>query len=72
MQMVKKISHPYPHVGTTLSPHVDAAHPYLLSLSLSLSLNLSPSLSRRPTRTRFSEASVEHEVDVALDDVTEG
>jgi hypothetical protein len=44
MQMVKKISHPYPHVGTTLSPHVDAAHPYLLSFSLSLSISLRLSL----------------------------
>jgi hypothetical protein len=39
--MSKKISHPYPHVGVTLSPHVDRARPYPLLLSLSLSLSLS-------------------------------
>jgi hypothetical protein len=66
--MAHKISHPYPHVGAALSPHVDAARPYPLSLSLDLSL----SLSRRSTWTRFSEASTEHEVSVALDGVTEG
>jgi hypothetical protein len=36
--MVKKISHPYPHAATALSPHASAAHPYPLSLSLDLSL----------------------------------
>jgi hypothetical protein len=66
--MAKKISHPYPHAGTALSPHADAARPYPLSLSL----DLSPSLSHRSTRTQFSEASAEHEVDMALDGVTEG
>jgi hypothetical protein len=66
--MVKKIFHPYRHAGTALSPHADAPRPYPLSLSL----DLSPSLSHRSTRTRFSEASVEHEVGVALDGVVEG
>jgi hypothetical protein len=51
--MTKKISHPYLHVGTTLSPHADAARPYRLLLSLDLSLSLSH---------RFSEASAEHVV----------
>jgi hypothetical protein len=66
--MSKKISHPYPHVGVTLSPHADRARPYPLLLSLDLSL----SLSRRSTRMWFSKASVEHEVSVALDGVAEG
>jgi hypothetical protein len=64
MRMAKKIFNPYPHAGAALSPHADAVCPYPLSLSLDLS--------RRSTRTLFSEASMEHEVDVALNDVTEG
>jgi hypothetical protein len=46
--MTKKISHPYPHVGTALSPALS---------SLALSRSLSVSLSHR-----FSEASAEHTV----------
>jgi hypothetical protein len=42
--MAKKISHPYPHAGTVLSLHADAARPYPLSISLHLSLTGS----RRP------------------------
>jgi hypothetical protein len=37
-----------------------------------LSLSISLRLSRRSMRTRFSEASAEHEVSMALDGVTEG
>jgi hypothetical protein len=53
--MVKKISHPYPHVGAALSPHADAACPYPLSLSLHLSL-VGPHGcgSRRPARSTRS------------------
>jgi hypothetical protein len=63
--MAKKISHPYPHAGAALSSHADAARPYPLSLSLSISLRLSLS-------QVHAEANAEHEVGVALDDVTEG
>jgi hypothetical protein len=55
MQMVKKISHSYLHVGTALSPHADAARPYLLSLSLSLSLSISLRLSLAGPRGRSSQ-----------------
>jgi hypothetical protein len=55
MKMVKKISHSYLHVGTALSPHADAACPYLLSLSLSLSLSISLRLSLAGPRGRSSQ-----------------
>jgi hypothetical protein len=62
--MTKKIFHPYPHAGAALSPHTRTRPVLILSRSLSLS--------RRSTWTRFSEASAEHEVGVALDGVAEG
>jgi hypothetical protein len=45
--MAKKIFQPYPHAGAALSSHAVAARPYPLPLSLRLS--------RRSTRTQFSE-----------------
>jgi hypothetical protein len=53
---------PYPHTRTQS----------VLILSHSLDLDLSSSLSHKSTRMRFSEASMEHEVSVALDGIAEG